>query len=304
MRQPSLRQIEALMAVVETGSVSRAALMLRISQPAASKLIAHLEEDAGMQLFERSSGRLVPTERGMRLYEEADRIFGSVDQVARAVDRIRREEKGQLLVGVMPGLAGPFMARVLRGFRERYPDVFVSVETRSSQFLADWLVSRRLDIGFLITRVEHETIRTEPVKNPPMICLLPMGHRLAAKKVVRPKDLEGEPFIGFGVTSLTRRRINAAFETEGYFPNIVLDATTGQNVCEFVANGFGVTVTDALVAEIALGRVEVRRFEPEIKSDLHISWPTHSRKSELVEAFAEEFHNAVDTLPSAFANPG
>ncbi|MBY6153793.1 LysR family transcriptional regulator [Vannielia litorea] len=300
MRQPSLRQIEALMAVVETGSVSRAAVMLRISQPAASKLIAHLEEDAGMQLFERSSGRLVPTERGMRLYEEADRIFGSVDQLARAVDRIRREEKGQLLVGIMPGLAGPFMARVLRGFREKHPDVFVSVETRSSQFLADWLISRRLDVGFLITRVEHETITTEPVQNPPMICLLPPGHPLCAKKTLTPLDLEGVPFIGFGATSLTRRRINAAFEQEGCFPNVVLDATTGQNVCEFVVNGFGVTITDALVAESAIGRVEVRPFKPEIRSDLHISWPTHSRKSELVEAFALEFHKAVESVPSAF----
>lgn len=78
MRNLSLRQLEALMAVVKAGTVSRAAEVLRISQPAASKLIQDLEADTSLHLFERESGRLVPTGRGMRLYEEVERILSSV----------------------------------------------------------------------------------------------------------------------------------------------------------------------------------------------------------------------------------
>ena len=70
MRRPlNLRQIEAFKAVVENGTVSRAAEVLRISQPGVSKMIAHLEENTELTLFDRPKGRLVVTQRGMRLYE-------------------------------------------------------------------------------------------------------------------------------------------------------------------------------------------------------------------------------------------
>ena len=78
VRQLNLRQVEAFKAVIEYGTVSRAAEMMNVSQPATSKLIAHLEEDTGLRLFDRVKGRLVPTRHGMRLFEEIDRIFAGV----------------------------------------------------------------------------------------------------------------------------------------------------------------------------------------------------------------------------------
>jgi DNA-binding transcriptional LysR family regulator len=70
-RRLNLRQIEAFKAVIEHGTVSAAAAMLHVSQPAMSKLIAHLETDAALRLFDRAKGRLTPTEQGMRLYAES-----------------------------------------------------------------------------------------------------------------------------------------------------------------------------------------------------------------------------------------
>jgi hypothetical protein len=70
-----LRQIEALKAVIEHSTVSAAAKVLHVSQPAMSKLIAHLEAEAGLQLLARIKGRLTPTEPGMRLYDEVDRTL-------------------------------------------------------------------------------------------------------------------------------------------------------------------------------------------------------------------------------------
>src|SRR3954454_15854910 len=115
-RRINLRQVEAFKAVIEYGTVSRAAEMMNVSQPAMSKLIAHLEEDTGLRLFDRLKGRLAPTRRGMRLYEEIDRIFAGVRQVENAVEAIRREEQGQLLVGVMPALSRSFIQQATMGF--------------------------------------------------------------------------------------------------------------------------------------------------------------------------------------------
>ena len=77
--------------MIEHGTVSTAAAVLHVSQPAISKLIANVEADAALHLFDRFKGRLTPTEPGIRLYAEVDRIFSGVQQVENAVDAIRRQ---------------------------------------------------------------------------------------------------------------------------------------------------------------------------------------------------------------------
>ncbi len=293
MRNPSLRQLEALMAVVEAGTVSRAAEILRISQPAASKLVQDLEADTGLQLFERESGRLVPTGRGMRLYEEVERIFGGVHQLARAVEAIRREEHGHLMVGTLPALSGPFMGRVLTGFRTRHPDVFVSLESRSSQYLAEAVMLRRIDVALVISGLEHSSLVVDTLKSPPAVFVMPKGHRLSEKTVVTPEDLRDEPFVGFGTSGITRRKVDVAFEEYGLRPKVVIEATTAPNVAEFVAAGLGVTVADPLSMEFVSGRVEMRPFLPTVVIENQIRRPARARNSVLVDAFVEEIHKAA-----------
>lgn len=293
MRNPSLRQLEALMAVVEAGTVSRAADVLGISQPAASKLIQDLEADTGLELFERESGRLVPTGRGMRLYEEVERIFGGVHQLARAVDAIRREEHGHLFVASMPALSGPFLSRVLLNFRRRHPNVFVSVETRSSQYLVEAILLRRLDAALVISGPEHPSVCAEPLISPPAVVILPLGHHLAAKREISPQDLDGEPFVAFGQSGMTRRKVDALFNAEGLRPNIVIEATGAPNVSELVAAGLGVTIADPLSLEFVAGRVAVRRLTPELRIDNQILRPIRARNSALVMDFIEEARAAA-----------
>src|SRR5437868_1521109 len=134
-RQINLRQIEAFKAVIENGTVSRAAELLNVSQPAMSKLIAHLEFDTGLKLFDRVKGRLAPTAHAMRLYDEVGRIFAGVRQVENAVDAIRREEQGRLAVGVMPALSGSFIQQATMGFLKHHSKVFCSVHSLTTQWI-------------------------------------------------------------------------------------------------------------------------------------------------------------------------
>lgn len=283
------------MAVIEAGTVSRAAEILRISQPAASKLIQDLEADTGLQLFERDSGRLVPTGRGMRLYEEVERVFGGVRQLARAVDVIRREEHGHLLIGAMPALSGPFITRVITGFRRRHPEVFISVEARSSQFLTEAVLLRRLDLALVISGLEHSSVQVDRMSSPSAVVALPLGHRFSKKADLSPVDLKEEPFIAYAPTGTMRRKVDAAFERFGLKPNIVIEATTAPNVAEMVAAGLGVTVADPLALEHVAGRIASRPFTPLIDFDYVLIRPVRARNSNLVADFVEEVHAAART---------
>ena len=92
MRRLTFRQIEAFRALVEGGTVTRAAELLHISQPAVSKQLANLEEDCGVALFDRTKGRLVLTDAGIRLYDEVSKIFVGVNQRRTQLTRYREEQ--------------------------------------------------------------------------------------------------------------------------------------------------------------------------------------------------------------------
>lgn len=284
----NLRQVEAFKAVIESGTASRAAELLGISQPAVSKLLVHLENGTGLRLFERMKGRLVPSRQGMRLYEEIDRIFVGVRQVERAVDSIRREEQGRLLVGVMPALAGAFIRQVMTGFLKRRPDVHVSVQARSSQFIADWLVGRQLDVGLIRSRIDNPYVDAQPLMAHPLVCVMPAGHPLMAKKVIEPHHLDGQAFVSFSADSYTGQQIAEMFDAYRVRAKVVLEANLAPTVCELVASGVGISLVHPLFIDDVRGRVVVRRFEPALPFDFLMCRARDSRNAAIVDAFAAE----------------
>ena len=292
-RSPNLRQIEAFKAIIEAGTVSRAAEVLHVSQPAVSKLLAHLEEDTGLRLFERLRGRLAPTPRGMRLYEEVERIFAGIRQVERAVEIIRREEQGHLIVGVLPGLSTTFIQRATAGFLRRHPHVSVSILAPSSHVIVDWLATRQIDVGLISSRMDNPYVEAEPVFSRPLVCILPRNHALARRRVIRPSHLRDVPFISFSPGSETRQRLDAVFEQHGERLNVIVDTATAPTLCEFVAAGVGVSLVHPLFAAGVRREVAMRRFEPAIPFDFRLCRMRNARNAELVEAFVREARAAA-----------
>ncbi len=296
-RQPTLRQVEVLKAVVELGSVTRAAEALCMSQPAASKLLSNLEADIGLELFSRRRGLLVPNERGLRFYAEVDRVFAGLDQLGRAVDDLRREERGQLTIGVLPGLSGPFICSVIETFRASNPEVYISLQTRSSQYLVEWMRSGQLDLCLVTARFEDAHIEIEPLLKLPMVCILPVDHPLTAKSVLSLKDIAEAGCISFRQGSHSRLKMDRLFESHGLRPNVVMEADIALNVCELVARGMGIALVHPIFARNVQDRVAVRLFElADPIDDFLMCRPRHGRNRHLVSSFAQTVRETAETL--------
>jgi DNA-binding transcriptional LysR family regulator len=302
-RRVNLRQIEAFKAVIEYGTVSQAAEMIGISQPAMSKLIAHLEADTGLRLFDRVKGRLVPTRRGMRLYEEIDRIFVGVRQVENAVEAIRRDEQSGLVIGVMPALSGSFIQQTTSRFLSKQPGVFCSVQSRSSQWIAEGLTTRNLDVGLIIAPIDNPYIVAEPLLSHPIVCILPLGHPLARKKLIVPRDLDGVAFVSFDPESHTSRRIGHVLDAHGVAPEIAMIANVSPTVCEFVAAGMGVSLVHPLMVGGLRHKLAVRKFSPAVQLDFQICRIRDSRNARLVDAFLEGAREASAAVSRAILRP-
>jgi DNA-binding transcriptional LysR family regulator len=302
-RRLNLRQIEAFKAVIEYGTVSQAAEMIGISQPAMSKLIAHLEDDTGLRLFDRVKGRLVPTRRGMRLYEEIDRIFVGVRQVENAVEAIRRDEQSGLVIGVMPALSGSFIQQATSRFLTKQPGVFCSVQSRSSQWIAEGLTTRNLDVGLIIAPIDNPYIVAEPLLGHPVVCILPHGHPLARKNVIAPRDLHGAAFVSFDPESHTSRRISQVLDSHGVAPEIAMIANVSPTVCEFVAAGVGVSLVHPLMVGGLRNKVAIRKFRPAVQLDFQICRIRDSRNARLVDAFLDGAREASAAISRAILRP-
>lgn len=295
-RSINLRQVEAFRAVMENGTVSAAAAALNVTQPAVSKLVSNLEHDTGLRLFDRVKGKLTPTDQGAHLYEEVDRVFAGLHQIERAVETVRREQKGRLLVGVLPALSGHFIQQVTMRFLESEAHVFVSLIVRGSPGLADWLVTRQVDVGILNARVEHPDLETEPFLSHPLVCIMPIGHPLARKAVIRPRDLHDQPFVGFDEGVEIRRMVDEVMQSYGAEPRLVLKATTAPTLCEFVAHGLGLSLVHPLMAGPVQGRVAIRRFEPVIDNHFLLAKAHKARNAGLVDLFIQHARDCGSQL--------
>lgn len=297
MKRPiQLRQIEAFKAVVESGTVSQAANVMHVSQPAVSKLLAHLEEDTELELFERVRGRLVPSAAGMKLYGHIDRIFASIRQVEHAVDLIKREEQERMVVGVLPALSGMFISNATKRFLAVNADAHVSLLGRASQFVVEWLLSNQLDVAIVNSGMDHPLIETLPLGSGQLACILPQDHPLALKEEIRAGDLDGMPFIRFSNENRIRQKIEQVLLQQGVRPRFVLEATLAMTVCELVADGLGISVMDPLLAYGQKHRLAIRPFVPIIRSDLKICRLHTSHASRLTDDFIQAVQATAEDM--------
>jgi DNA-binding transcriptional LysR family regulator len=285
-RQIYLRQIEAFQAVVEQGTVVRASEQLHITQSAMSKLIANLENDTGLQLFDRTTGRLVPTSDAMRLYEEVGRIFAGVKQIGQAVESIRREEQGRLAIGCMPAFSGSFIPRATKGFLEKNRNVYCKIHSLVSPWVVDWIITKKLDIGLVSSMIDNPYLVREPFMEHGLVCVMRPDHPLASKQVVRPKDLHETHFVTFSEPDVGRL-VSEMLEAHNVQPNVVLVSNVATTLCEFVAGGLGVSLVHPLALSGLEHRVVARRFLPSILLRYQLCYSADNRNSELVQAFAE-----------------
>ncbi|WP_285352174.1 LysR substrate-binding domain-containing protein [Pseudomonas sp. ME-P-057] len=235
----NLRQLEAFRAVILGQTVTRAAEMLHISQPAATRLIASLEEDIGFALFDRIRGRLQPTAEALTLYQEVQRSLVGVERIARTAHDIRSLKRGSLHIACAPAMGLVFMPRVIAAFLAEHDGVQVSLVVHSSSEVIDLVVGQRCDLGIIVLPNTYPSPRAERLLATCMLCAVPANHRLAGHAVITPQDLRGEAFISYPSSIGSRQQIDTIFAAYGVERDLRVETQLSQPMCEFVELGGG-----------------------------------------------------------------
>ncbi|MGF6528194.1 LysR substrate-binding domain-containing protein [Variovorax sp. PvP013] len=236
-----LTRLRYFVAVVESGSFSRAAATLHLSQPALSRQVLLLEEEVGQRLLVRNGRGASANEAGLALLAHARGIFELADK-ARADMRERQSSpRGQVTVGLPPRVAQVLTADLVQRFREQYPEATVTIVESLSIRLREWLVAGTLDMAILFDpptspQLTEETLGREP--------LLLFGPRPLPRRM-KLAELSAVPLVMPSGPNALRRLLEAHTRPRGLALDIVAEVDSVLTVLSLVARGVAHTVLPA-----------------------------------------------------------
>ena len=263
-RPLDLLQLRAALAIRETGTVTRAASHLGLSQPAVSRLIAALEAELGFLVFERLAKRMVLSERGRQFLDESEAAMRSMARLRAVAGELRRGNHGLLRIGAIAPLALSLVTRAVAAHRRAWPKVTIDVEVRGRQAQLEELRAGRIDIGLAAMPIAGAGLRVEPILEADAACLLPANHALARRTVLSPSDLAEEALVLTRPDSIIRQRLDDAFRQAGLVQQVAAIVDSTPVGISLVALGAGIAVTHAFPKDALPANVVQRRFRPRI----------------------------------------
>lgn len=295
-----MRQLEALCAVIESGSITGAADRLCISQPAVSKIIAALEDTTQLTLFKRQHRRIVPTPEALYLYDQAQRLLEGVTDIARLAEELRTLNSGSLVIGCLISVGQQALPSLIKSFLASRTSVDLTYYIRSSNKIMQWAIAQQIDIGIAMTSMRHEAVAMEELCTVNAVCALSPGHRLASKASIRAEDLEGEPFISFAREGVMRQIIDQVFESASVTRRHAATISNSHAACGLVMQSLGVSIVDPFAAQCFVPNgLIVRPFRPTIPYEFQLLLPRFREPSKIVQTFVPHLKRGIRRLVSS-----
>jgi DNA-binding transcriptional LysR family regulator len=284
----NLRQMEAFKTLMLAGSVTAAAELLKLSQPTVSKLIAQIEKQTKLRLFDRTRGRLVPTREAHSLLKNVERALDALEEVGRSATQLARIHTGAVRIACIPSIGTGFMPKAIASFLKTHPKTKATLYVRTSNYVVDRVGGKLADVGLVADGVEAIGAETTCFQETPgAVCVLPPRHRLSRKEAIQARDLEGEAFITVGRDKPFRELIDRAFVDAGVKRVMVVETSHFAAAYALAAEGAGVCIVDPYTAISCFRKDEVvlRPFYPEVRFLVNLLKPAHSRVPAIVEDF-------------------
>jgi DNA-binding transcriptional LysR family regulator len=294
-----MRHVEVFRALHVAGTMSAAARVLSVSQPAISRMIAYLEGRLGFALFERKNGRLYPTAEGSRLFEAADRAFGQIERIRLLATELRAGAGLSLRIAVNPSLSLTVAPLAVARFLGRHPQIKIDVSVEPSSVIETMLIENRADLGAVLLPLQHPAVTLAPIGEAKVVCIMPRGHALAAKPVVTPHDLGDERLISFETSTVQGMVLDDVFAEAGMKRRLDVSVRFAHTACHFAASGVGVALVDSFSAGHVPQGAVLRPFLPDTTFVAYAAHGAFRALGRLGAEFIEDLRHAA----ADFARP-
>ncbi len=246
-----LSSLKAFCTVVETGSISKAAKKLFITQPALSVKIQGLEKYYKEPLLERTNKGIRPTETGTLVYSQGQKALTILENIEREIERKRNPVK-ELVVSAASTIGNYALPCTVYVFSERYPDYKISLDISNSQGVIDKILNRTVEMGLVegpLSETEQvslsqEGIKTKIVARNELFLIVPYNDRFREKKTISLEEVKQLPLIVREKGSGIRKTLEVTLAQKGFSLddlNVVMELNTINSIKSAVAANKGVT---------------------------------------------------------------
>ncbi len=280
-----IRQLECFRTLMIHGTMTRAAELLNISQPAISSTIANLEHETGLRLFVRKGGRLQPTPEARLFFVEAERALEAVEKTNRIAREIRTGKRGHLAIAAYSSISINLLPRVMAEFAKERPGLELKIITRNSQSVRELMTTQQFELAIAELPLDYPASSMEVISYECQ-CMVPPGHPLAEREVITPADLDGVPFVSLFKGDPIYQQLAMAFSAYGAAWNVVAETEFFSTACELVCAGMGVGIVDPVVSRPFSKNLLLKPFSPAIKYEIALLLPTQEEPSQLAREFA------------------
>ncbi|WAJ45409.1 LysR family transcriptional regulator [Mycobacterium sp. Aquia_216] len=294
----NLQQLRYVLAVAETRSFTRAAASLYVVQSALSQQVRKLEDELGVQIFNRTTRTVSLTHAGDALMPLFRQVIAGVDQITVDAQALRGAVTGRLTVGMMEIPSESLdVAALMATFHTRYPDVTVTLRSGGSDLLVQATRDRKLDVAIVGSNVARsgDRLSFEHLFAESLVAVLPIQNGLAASPAVALSDLAEFPFIDFPPGYGLRHETDRGFA--GVQRRVAFEVTRVDEVIHFVCEGLGVAL---LPESVARNRAEAN---PELvlrpvrgallQREVHLVAPHAELRSAATHAFIRCVHEHI-----------
>lgn len=305
----NLKQLEALVTIADTGSVTRAAQLLHLVQPAVTRQIRSLEEELNVELFDRTRHGMLPTAAGASLVDRARRILHEVE---RARTEIRAEPMvvtGIVTVGILESLVDLLTRPLLIEIAERYPGIKLRILTGYSGHLQKWLDAGDADMALLYNVSGAQSLNVVPLVKESIWAVAPLADGLDPAQPVPLHEFMNRrlvvPMSGHGV----RIMLDRSAAENGIDPDYSVETNSLKVQKQLVEAGFGWTAMPAsgIAGDVPNGRLSAAPIgDPEITRTIVLGLQRAGSTSPAVEAVGRALISLVrsqarsDVWPSAW----
>ncbi|MFY8106764.1 MAG: LysR family transcriptional regulator [Elstera sp.] len=285
-----LRHIEVFHAIIVTGTVSGAARVLNVSQPAVTKILQHAEDQIGLTLFQRIRGRLHPTPEGLALFAEVQKIYSGLESLKKLARNLKDGRTGRLRIAASPALCIDLMPQAIARFRKEHPDVSFEVETHHYKDLVDALLVQDVDLGFAFDATPHPGLSMDDIASGAMVAIFQKG---TANHLASPVDLTamtGWPFIGLRAGDPLGALLHNALNVSDIALMPEIEVKTNRIALSLVSRGAGAAIVDSYTAASDQAElVDIKALREPLTYRVQALWARHKPQSVLARQFIQTF---------------